>query len=164
MQRKLLLGLAACGLLLLLAQASAEPTIIGERDGKDIVTVRGIEVAESKQALPIFPGISGKTAGAKGLSLLRVVIPPGGAAEPHVHKGFELAVYLIQGRVETRYGEGLKKSVVNETGDFIFIPPDVPHQPVNLSQTEPAIAIVARNDPEEQEHVILYPGDGAPKD
>jgi len=37
--------------------------------------------------------------------------------------------------VETRYGEGLKKSVVNEAGDFIFIPPDVPHQPVNLSAT-----------------------------
>jgi uncharacterized RmlC-like cupin family protein len=158
----LLLGLAACGLLL--AQASAEPTILGERDGKDIVTVRGIETTGSKQALPIFPGISGKTAGAKGLSLLKIVIPPGGSAKPHVHKGFESAIYLIQGRVETRYGEGLKKSVVNVAGDFIFIPPDVPHQPVNLSDTEPAIAIVARNDPEEQEHVILLPGETAPKD
>ena len=162
MQTKLLLGLAACGLLL--AQASAGPTIIGERDGKDIVTVRGVETTESKQSLPIFPGISGKTAGAKGLSLLRVVIPPGGSAKAHVHKGFESAIYLIQGRVETRYGEGLKKSVVNEAGDFIFVPPDVPHQPINLSDTEPAIAIVARNDPEEQEHVILLPEGSAPKD
>ena len=65
--------------------------------------------------------------------------------------------YLMQGRVETRYGEGLKKSVVNVAGDFLFIPPDVPHQPVNLSDTEPAIAIVARNDPNEQEHVVIYP-------
>jgi uncharacterized RmlC-like cupin family protein len=136
----------------------------GERDGKDIVTVRGVETTASKQDLPIFLGISGKTAGAKGLSLLKVVIPPGCSAKPHVHKGFESAIYLMQGRVETRYGEGLKKSVVNEAGDFIFIPPDVPHQPVNLSDTEPAIAIVARNDPEEQEHVILLPGEAAPKD
>ena len=67
------------------------------------------------------------------------------------------AVYLLQGRVRTRYGEGLKKSVVNVAGDFIFIPPDVPHQPFNLSDAEPAIAIVARNDPNEQEHVVLYP-------
>lgn len=162
MRLRFLLGLAACGLLL--ASASAEPTIIGEPDGKDIVTVRGVETTESKQALPIFPGISGKTAGAKGLSLLKVVIPPGGSAKPHIHKGFESAIYLIQGRVETRYGEGLKKSVVNEAGDFIFVPPDVPHQPVNLSDTEPAIAIVARNDPEEQEHVILLPAGSAPKD
>lgn len=162
MRLTVLIALAAC--FTLLAQASAEPVIIGERDYQDIVTVRGIETTESKQALPIFPGISGKTAGAKGLSLLKVVIPPGKSAEPHVHKGFESAIYLVQGKVETRYGEGLKKSVVNEAGDFIFIPPDVPHQPVNLSDTEAAIAIVARNDPEEQEHVILLPDDGAPKD
>ena len=155
MRLGLLFGLTACGLLF--GQALAETTITGERDGKGIVTVRVTEATQSKQGLPIFPGISGKTAGAKGLSMLKVVIPPGGSAEPHVHKGFETAIYLIQGRVETRYGEGLKKSVVNEAGDFIFIPPDVPHQPVNLSNTEPAIAIVARNDPEEQEHVVLYP-------
>lgn len=65
----------------------------------------------------------------------------------------------MQGRVETRYGEGLKQSVVNVAGDFLFVPPDVPHQPINLSDTEPAIAIVARNDPNEQEHVVIYPKD-----
>jgi uncharacterized RmlC-like cupin family protein len=70
----------------------------------------------------------------------------------------------MQGRVETRYGDGLKKSVVNEAGDFIFIPADVPHEPRNLSDTEPAIAIVARNAPDEQEHVIAYPSGGAAKD
>jgi uncharacterized RmlC-like cupin family protein len=160
MRRTTVLTLTAC--CLLLAKAYSEPTIIGERDYKDIVTVRGVGTTESKQALQIFPGISGKTAGAKGLSLLRVIIPPGGSAKPHIHKGFESAIYLIKGRVETRYDEGLKKSVVNEAGDFIFIPPDVPHQPVNLSDTEPAIAIVARNDSEEQEHVILLP-EGPPK-
>lgn len=160
--RIILLTLIAWGASL--AQATAEPTIIGERDGTDVVTVRGVELGKGKQDLPFFPGISGKTAGAKGLSLLMVVIPPGGSAKAHVHKGFESAIYLIQGRVETRYGEGLKKSVVNQAGDFIFVPPDLPHQPVNLSQTEEAIAIVARNDPEEQEHVIVLPGgDTAPK-
>ena len=124
---------------------------------QDIVTVRVTEAIQSKQGLPIFTGISANTARAKGLSLVKVVIPPGGSAEAHVHKGYESAVYLLQGRVETRYGEGLKKSVMNVAGDFVFIPPDVPHQPFNLSDTEPAIAIVARNDPNEQEHVVLYP-------
>jgi hypothetical protein len=60
------------------------------------------------------------------------------------------------------HGEGLTKSVMNEAGDFIFIPPDVPHQPVNLSHTEPAIAMVARDDPDEQEHVILLPKEELP--
>ncbi|MEA3411266.1 MAG: cupin domain-containing protein [Pseudomonadota bacterium] len=108
------------------------------------------------QKLPNFVGISGDTVGAKGLSMNIVVIPPGASAEPHRHKGYESAVYLMEGRVETRYGEGLKQSVINGPGDFIFIPPDVPHQPVNLSDTEPARAIVVRNDPNEQEHVVIY--------
>jgi len=141
----------------LVAPAASETLIIGQKDGKDIVTVRVGEATQSKQSLPIFPGISTKTAGAKGLSLLKVVIPPGGKAEAHTHKGYESAIYLLQGKVETRYGEHLEKSVVNVAGDFIFIPPDVPHQPVNLSDSEAAIAIVARNDGNEQEHVILYP-------
>lgn len=140
-----------------LAAASAGQEIIGAKDGKDVVTVRNTEETGSKQALPIFPGISGKTAGAKHLSLLKVVIPPGATAKAHVHKGYESAVYLLQGTVETRYGDDLEKSVINKAGDFIFIPPDVPHQPTNLSKTEPAIAIVTRNDPNEQEHVVLHP-------
>jgi uncharacterized RmlC-like cupin family protein len=105
----------------------------------------------------VFVGVSGETAGAKGLSLSKVVIPPGGSAQAHIHKGYESAVYLIQGRVETRYGKDLERSVVNVAGDFLFIPPGVPHKPTNLSETESAIAIVARNDPNEQEHVVLYP-------
>ena len=85
-----------------------------------------------------------------------VIIPPGGEAKAHIHKGYETAVYLLQGEVETRYGGGLKKSMINRKGDFIFIPANVPHQPRNLSATEPALAIVARNDPNEQESVVPY--------
>jgi len=114
----------------------------------------------TKQKLPNFVGISAETAGARALSMNLVIIPPGAAAEPHFHKGFESAVYVLEGRVETRYGPGLKESVITEAGDFLFIPPDVPHQPVNLSQTEPARAVVVRNDPNEQEHVILYDPSG----
>jgi uncharacterized RmlC-like cupin family protein len=122
----------------------------------EIVTVRPQKTTMTKQQLPNFVGISGTNAGAKHLSMNLVIIPPGGAAQPHVHRGYETAIYLLQGRVETRYGPGLRKSVVHEAGDFIFIPADVPHQPVNLSETEPAHALVARNDPNEQESVAAY--------
>ncbi|MBW2148545.1 MAG: cupin domain-containing protein [Deltaproteobacteria bacterium] len=122
----------------------------------EIVIVRPPAETTSRQRLPYFVGISEATAGAKGISMNLVVIPPGGAAEPHLHRGYETAVYILQGRIETRYGPGLRKSVVNEAGDFLFIPQDVPHQPVNLSATEPSRAIVARNDPNEQESVVLY--------
>jgi uncharacterized RmlC-like cupin family protein len=122
----------------------------------EIVTVRPTSTTMTRQQLPNFVGISSATAGAKHLSMNIVVIPPGGAAKPHVHRGYETAIYILRGRVETHYGPGLHHSVINEAGDFIFIPADVPHQPVNLSTTEPAHALVARNDPNEQESVVAY--------
>jgi uncharacterized RmlC-like cupin family protein len=122
----------------------------------EIVTIRPETETMTRQNLPYFVGISATTTDAKGISMNLVTIPPGGSAEPHLHRGYETAIYLLKGRVETRYGKGLKQSVVNETGDFIFIPPDVPHQPHNLSTSEPVYAIIARNDPNEQENVVLY--------
>jgi uncharacterized RmlC-like cupin family protein len=121
-----------------------------------VVVVRPPAEIMSKQRLPYFVGVSQATTGAKGISMNMIVIPPGGAAEPHFHRGYETAIYIVSGRVETRYGPGLKQSMINEAGDFLFIAPDVPHQPVNLSPTEPARAIVARNDPNEQESVVPY--------
>ncbi|HEY5894962.1 MAG TPA: cupin domain-containing protein [Chthoniobacterales bacterium] len=122
----------------------------------EIVTVRPTTTTMTRQLLPNFVGICNATAGSQHLSMNLVVIPPGGAAQPHMHRGYETAIYLLEGRVETRYGPGLRHSVIHEAGDFIFIPADVAHQPVNLSSTEPAKAIVARNDPNEQESVEAY--------
>lgn len=123
---------------------------------QEIITVRPEQSIETIQKLPNFVGISGATAGAKGISMNVVIIPPSAKAEPHFHKGYETAIYLLKGDVQTFYGENLAKSIVNKTGDFIFIPEGVPHQPVNLSSTEEAIAIVSRNDPNEQESVQVY--------
>ena len=122
----------------------------------EVVGVRPDLAEMTHQQLPNFVGISAATAGATGISMNVVTIPPGAAALPHLHRGYETAIFLLRGRVETRFGPDLAQSVINETGDFIFIPPDVPHQAVNLSDTDPAYAIVARNDPNEQENVVLY--------
>jgi uncharacterized RmlC-like cupin family protein len=122
----------------------------------DVVVVRAPTETGSRQGLPQFVGVGEATAGAAGLSMYLVVVPPGASSEPHLHRGFETAIYQLSGEVETRYGPGLARSVVTRTGDFLFIPPDVPHQAVNLSATEPASAVVARNDPREQESVVPY--------
>jgi len=122
----------------------------------EIITVRPEACTMTKQSLPNFVGVSSATTGSKHLSMNIVVIPPGGAAKPHIHRGYETAIYILSGRVETHYGLGLSKSIINEEGDFLFIPADLPHQPVNLSTTEPARALVARNDPNEQESVVEY--------
>ena len=121
-----------------------------------VVTVRPEESIATKQNLPYFVGISQETVGAKGLSMNMVVIPPGGSPKAHYHKDFETAIYLLKGKVETWFGKNLKESMINEEGDFVYIPPGVPHKPINLSETETALAIVSRNDPNEHENVIAY--------
>jgi uncharacterized RmlC-like cupin family protein len=123
-----------------------------------VVVVRPKVETMSRQRLPYYVGISEVTAGAKNISMNLIIIPPGGAAEPHVHKGYETAIYLLKGRADTRYGEQLENSVICEAGDFIYIKADVPHKPINLSATEPVLALVARNDANEQEHVVTYRG------
>ena len=121
-----------------------------------VVMVRPEGSIATKQNLPYFVGISQETVGAKGLSMNMVVIPPGGSPKAHYHKDFEPAIYLLKGRVETWFGKDLKESMINEEGDFVYIPPGVPHKPINLSETETALAIVSRNDPNEHENVIAY--------
>ena len=123
-----------------------------------VVVVRPAAEIMSRQQLPYYVGISEITAGAKNISMNLIIIPPAGAAEPHLHKGYETAIYLLKGRVDTRYGERLENSVICEEGDFVYIKADVPHQPINLSATEPALALVARNYANEQEHVVTYRG------
>jgi len=152
----IIISLSIVGLLDAEAAERNTQAVAAESGEQQLVVIKNPPEILTRQKLPNFVGISGKTAGANGLSMNLVIIPPGAAAEPHFHKGFESAVYVLKGRVETRYGKDLKESVITEAGDFLFIPPNLPHQPVNLSQSEAAQAIVVRNDPDEQEHVILY--------
>jgi uncharacterized RmlC-like cupin family protein len=123
---------------------------------QQVTAVRPDKEIMTRQRLPYFTGISAITAGSRGLSMHVVVIPPGARAAPHLHEGYETAIYVLEGRVETRYGKALAESVVSNAGDFLFIPPGVPHEAINLSDTEPARAIVARNDANEQERVVPY--------
>jgi uncharacterized RmlC-like cupin family protein len=126
---------------------TTERKLQGLRPDREVMT---------RQRLPYFIGISGQTVGASGLSMHIVVIPPGGRAEPHVHVGYETGIYVLEGRVRTRWGESLEHEVVSEAGDFLFVPPGVPHEAINMSTTEPARAVVARNDPAEQDKVEPY--------
>ena len=129
---------------------------VNKEANRTVVLIRPETEIISKQRLGQFVGVSGDNTGATAISMNLVVIPPGGAAEPHLHQGYETAIYVLKGEVDTRYGPGLRESLIAREGDFLFIGPDVPHQPVNRSQTEPAMAIVARNDPNEQESVMPY--------
>lgn len=121
-----------------------EPRVQSVRPDQEVMTL---------QRLPYFIGISGQTVHSKGLSMHLVVIPPGARAEPHIHVGYETGIYVLEGVVCTRWGPRLEHEVVSKAGEFLFIPPGVPHEAINLSATTPARAVVARNDPAEHDKV-----------
>jgi uncharacterized RmlC-like cupin family protein len=129
-----------------------EPSVQSVRPDQEVLT---------RQRLPYFIGISGQTVNATGLSMHLVVIPPGARAEPHIHVGYETGIYVLEGAVCTRWGPQLEHEVISRAGEFLFVPPGVPHEAINLSATEPVRAVVARNDPAEQDNVIPFARDSS---
>lgn len=126
-----------------------------EGDG-GILVIRAGETWRNWNGITYKTGMSARNVGARRLSMNVATIPPGGVARAHVHVGFELMLYILQGRVRHEYGPGLAQAVENTAGDFIFIAPDVPHEVFNLSDTEPVVAVVARSDASEWENILPY--------
>jgi uncharacterized RmlC-like cupin family protein len=119
--------------------------------------IRGGEAFRGKQGLDYFSGISAETAGATGICMHLLTMPPGAAAKPHYHERHETAIFVLDGKVEMRHGADLEHVMTIAAGDFVYIPPGIPHQPYNPSELE-ARAVVARTDPNEQESVVLLDG------
>ncbi len=124
---------------------------------RPVVTLTPDTASEARQGMPQFFGISGASAGAGAISMNLTAFPPGGRAKVHYHKDFETAIYGISGRIALHWGAALENACLIAPGTFCFIPPEVPHVAFNLSLTEPASAISARNDPAEQENVVTVP-------
>jgi uncharacterized RmlC-like cupin family protein len=124
------------------------------RDG--ISVVRGGGNVRGWNNIRYRVGMSAKNVSAKKLSMNVATIPPGGVAFAHIHVDFEVMLYILSGRVRHEYGAGLRRSVENEAGDFIFIEPGVPHEVFNLSDSEPVVAVVSRSDPSEWENIVDY--------
>jgi uncharacterized RmlC-like cupin family protein len=133
-------------------------SVIANDKQQQVQAIRPDREVMTRQRLPYFVGISGQTVNSTGLSMHVVVIPPAARAEPHLHVGYETGIYVLEGRVLTRWGAELEHEVISEAGDFLFVPPGVPHEAVNLSDSIPARAVIARNDPAEQDKVEPFAG------
>ena len=133
------------------------PAPVGTVDGSNgILTVRGGGEMRGWNGIHYRAGLSAKNVAARKLSMNIATIPPGGVAHAHIHVDFEVMLYILAGRVRHEYGPGLTLSLENGPGDFIFIEPGVPHEVFNLSRTEPVVAVVARSDASEWEHIVPY--------
>ena len=130
---------------------------IPQAEGKaGIFVIRGSGTCRDWNGIHYKAGLSEKNVPARQLSMNVATIPPGGVAYAHIHVGFEVMLYILEGHVRHEYGEGLTEVVENSAGDFIFIEPGVPHEVFNMSDSAPVVAVVARSDSSEWQHIIPY--------
>ena len=106
-------------------------------------------------------GLSGKNVASTALSMNLATVPPGAIAYAHIHDGFEVMLFILEGRVRHDFGPELIHSVENEAGDFIYIEPGVPHEVFNIGDG-PLVAVVARSAADEWDRIVDYPSEHRP--
>jgi uncharacterized RmlC-like cupin family protein len=77
-----------------------------------------------------------------------VSIQPNAKTGAHHHGALESVIFVLRGRARMRWGEALEYVAEAEAGDFIFVPPYVPHQEINASTVEPLECVLVRSDNE----------------
>ena len=108
-----------------------------------------LEVEINSGSMTRLAGVSQALGGAEGIHLAIATIPPGCASSPHYHVNCESAIYVSKGKGRFLTGKRLETSLDISEGDFIYVPPDSVHQPVNDSLSDTMELIVARNAPVE---------------
>lgn len=122
---------------------------------------QGVRIVSSKQFDFNTPQTAGMTraaainramAGANKLWAGMVHVHPDAKTAPHHHGALESIIYIVSGRARMRWGEKLEFVADAGPGDFIFVPPFVPHQEINANENEPLACVVVRSD---QEPVVV---------
>ena len=85
------------------------------------------------------------TTGASKLWAGTVSVRPNAKTGPHHHGELETVLYIVKGRARMRWGDGLEFSGEAGPGDFIYVPPFVPHQEINAKSDETCEAVVVRS-------------------
>src|SRR5919201_41662 len=100
------------------------------------------------------PGMDRKAAidyarvGAQKIWAGTVNIRPNAKTGAHHHGELESVIYVVRGKARMRWGDQLEFMAEAGPGDFIFVPPFVPHQEINASSSEPLECVVVRSDNE----------------
>ena len=130
------------------------------REGRDWRR-HGVRVVTSERLdfdTPQTPGmtraaaINRATAGAEKLWAGTVEILPDAKTGAHHHGALESVIYVVSGRARMRWGDRLEFVAEAGPGDFIYVPPYVPHQEINASKDQPLRCVLVRSD---QEPVVV---------
>ena len=90
--------------------------------------------------------------GAQKLWAGTVAIAPNAKTGAHHHGALESVIYVVRGRARMRWGDRLEFVAEAGPGDFIYVPPYVPHQEINAEPSEPLECVLVRSD---QEAVVV---------
>jgi uncharacterized RmlC-like cupin family protein len=113
--------------------------------------IRIVRANELDANTPQTPGMTRAAAithartGASKLWAGTVVVEPNARTGPHHHGELETVLYIVRGRARMRWGDRLEFSDEAGPGDFIYVPPYVPHQEMNARTDEPCEAVVVRS-------------------
>jgi uncharacterized RmlC-like cupin family protein len=113
--------------------------------------VRIVRSGELDGNTPQTPGMSRAAAinhakaGANKLWAGTVNIDPAAKTGAHHHGELESVIYVLRGHARMRWGEQLEFDAEAGPGDFIYVPPYVPHQEMNASSDEPLECVVVRS-------------------
>ncbi len=120
--------------------------------------VRVVRANELDANTPQTPGMSRAAAitharaGAEKLWAGTVAIAPNAKTGAHHHGPVESVIYVVSGRARMRWGDRLEFTAEAGPGDFIYIPPYVPHQEINAGDSEPLSCVLVRSG---QEPVVV---------
>ncbi|SNS13236.1 cupin domain-containing protein [Actinomadura mexicana] len=93
-----------------------------------------------------YEAISGRSVGSQRLWMGRTHVEPATSSGDHHHGAAETAIYIVSGRPVFVFAEGAEEvRVETEPGDYIFVPPYVPHREENPSPDEEAVVVIARS-------------------
>jgi uncharacterized RmlC-like cupin family protein len=92
--------------------------------------------------------ITRASVGAEEIWAGTVKIQPGAQTGPHHHGKLESVIYVLRGRARMRWGDRLEYVAEAGPGDFIYVPPFVPHQEINANPDDSLSCVVVRSDQE----------------
>ncbi|HZW53568.1 MAG TPA: cupin domain-containing protein [Candidatus Elarobacter sp.] len=113
--------------------------------------VRVVRGCDADPNTPQTPGmnraaaITTATAGAQKLWAGTVVIHPDARTGAHHHGELESVIYVVKGRARMRWGQRLEFTAEAGPGDFIFVPPYVPHQEINAAADQALECVLVRS-------------------
>ena len=129
------------------------PHIDWRHNGVRIVRAGALDTnTPQTQGMSRAAAINFAKAGAQKLWAGTVFIHPDAKTGAHHHGALESVIYVVKGKARMRWGERLEFVAEAGPGDFIFVPPWVPHQEINASADEPLECVLVRSD---QEAVVV---------